>query len=297
MSKETPIISAIPNFQRLSGESDQAFRDRLDGRVAYVAGKAKLQADFYDTEKGFYPLLIRWDNWVKPFESKLQGTFYLDADTKTIQSLCQSGAEHTVVVYLGFDNGNIQIKFTKTHLLHSSEEASEIKENFPIKNKGVCFVKISLKVGDVEHAVCHHDNEQLWRKLKGIINADKTAEAKESCAEYLSSPTVQHHREEVIKRLMTIRQEETLERLKNRFFLLFLIIIASTAGLLSSVFVFLGMWGTALFFQEQHPWTLLYFPPIIIGFIVGMDIVFYKFAGKPFIYNFVKRYIIKKIFK
>jgi hypothetical protein len=293
VNKETPVVSKIPNFQRMAGESDQAFRDRLDGRVAYVAGHAKLQADVYDVEKNFYPISIRWDTWVKPFEEKLQGIFYLDSDAKTIQALCQSGAEHPVVVYLGFDNGSVLIKYMKTHILNA-EETAEVKENFKINSKGIRFTKIGLNIVDVEHPLRHYDDEQLWKKLHDVIKDSDMNEATEACRSYLSSPTLQHYRADVLERLVAIRQEETSQRLERPIYLL---IIMLGTGVLGGVFILLGMWVAALFAQGKAEWTVMHWFPVGLGVFLGVYTVYLKFGKTSYIKDFIKEDVIKTLIK
>ena len=293
MNKENLIVSNTPNFQRMIGESDQAFRERLDERVAYIAGKAKLQADTYDVEKSFYPVLIRWDNWVKPFEEKLQGVFYVDTDVKTIQALCQSGAEHPVVVYLGFDNGSIPIKYMKTHILNADETA-EVKENFKINSKGIRFTKIGLNVGDVEHPLRHYDDEQLWKKLQTIINGSGMNEATDACRSYLSSPTLQHYRSEVVERLVAIRQEETSQRLERPFYLL---IIMLGTGILGGVFILLGMWLAAYLTQGKAEWTAMHWFPVGLGVMLGVLTVYFQFGKTSYLKDFLKEDVIKTLIK
>lgn len=294
MNKESsPIVSKVPNFQRIAGESDQAFRDRLDGRVAYVAGHAKLQADIYDVEKSFYPVLIRWETWVKPFEEKLQGIFYLESDAKTIQALCQSGAEHPVVVYLGFDNGSVPIKYMKTHILNADETA-EVKENFKINSKGIRFTKIGLNVVDVEHPLRHYDDEQLWKKLQGTINNSSINEATEACRTYLSSPTLQHYRTDALERLVAIRQEETSQRLERPFYLL---IIMVASGVLGGLFILLGMWVAALFAQGKAEWTTMHWFPVGLGVFLGVYTVYLKFGKTSYLKDFIKEDVINLIKK
>lgn len=293
MSKDSQVVSKVPNFQRLVGESDQAFRERLDERVAYVAGHAKLQADAYDVEKSFYPVSIRWDSWVKPFEEKLQGIFYLDSDAKTIQALCQSEAEHPVVVYLGFDNGSVPIKYMKPHILNADETA-EVKENFKINSKGIRFTKIGLNLVDVEHPLRHYDDEQLWKKLQGIIKGSEMNEATDACRTYLSSPTLQHYRTDVLDRLVAIRQEETSQRLERPFYL---VIIMLGTGVLGGLFMLLGMWVAALFADGKAEWTAMHWFPVGLGVFLGVYTVYLKFGKTSYIKDFIKEDVINLINK